>query len=112
MSGIAMNEMLEFRKSLGLTQKRLARLLGVTTRAVQCVEGGEIKLSPKMRLRMSSVGLDKKQIIEQMVAEYRAKLERELLSGPQFVKDAGSVHGVPETAGSSGSEGQIQYYGT
>lgn len=75
-----MNEMKEFRKSRGLTQKRCGQLLGVSTRAVQSVECGDIKLSDRMKARMQSQWTteSREAFINRMVAEYREKLERTL----------------------------------
>lgn len=73
-----MNEMRTFRNSLGLTQVKAAKLLKISTSTVISIEANRLKMSNAMRLRISAVTGNRQQIIDKLVSEYRAKLERSL----------------------------------
>src|SRR5687767_5177401 len=79
-----MNEMREQRLRLGMSQPEYAKRLGIATATVKAIEYERLEISPRMRGRMASLTEGEtvehtKAKIEKLVAEYRQKLEQELL---------------------------------
>ena len=79
------NTMTKMRISMGLTQAEFAKLLRVSASSVQAVELGKLPLSPRMQKRMiyviegSGTRDMLRALIDAKVAEYRRRLEAELL---------------------------------
>lgn len=80
--------MRDIRKEAGLTQYEFARQLGISSQSVNCIENKEWNITPENLVRLHVFrGDDPRSIIEHLVEEYRAGLERVASSVKPLVKE-------------------------